>query len=232
MPDRHTVYFSEMALDLHTERDPLHIVERIAGHAQSALVCEDAGIMLFNGSGRIELGTTTSTRVLAVDREQLELKQGPCIDAMAGTDMFLIADTETDSRWPLWTPIVASLGLRSVLSVRLETNEREFGSLNLYDTAPGAFDRDDLAVAKIFAQHASVALAETNNETNLLLAMDARKTIGQAQGILMERYKIDPGAAFDVLRRYSQDTNTKLRLVAQMIIDRRDLPSLSDKVEG
>jgi AmiR/NasT family two-component response regulator len=56
---------------------------------------------------------------------------------------------------------------------------------------------------------------------HLKVAVDARKLIGQAMGILMERYSLDSDRAFEVLRRYSQDTNTKLHEVAQQLIDNR-----------
>jgi AmiR/NasT family two-component response regulator len=45
-------------------------------------------------------------------------------------------------------------------------------------------------------------------------------------GILMERYNLNGDQAFQVLRRYSQDTNTKLREVAQQLIDSRRLPTI------
>ena len=50
------------------------------------------------------------------------------------------------------------------------------------------------------------------------------RLVGQAMGILMERFDMDADRAFAVLKRYSQDTNTKLRDVAQQLIDTRKLP--------
>jgi AmiR/NasT family two-component response regulator len=50
--------------------------------------------------------------------------------------------------------------------------------------------------------------------------------VGQAQGILMERYSIDAGQAFTVLRRYSSHLNRKLRLVAEDIVKSRELPEV------
>jgi hypothetical protein len=40
----------------------------------------------------------------------------------------------------------------------------------------------------------------------------------------MERYGLDEPRAFEVLRRYSQDHNLKLRLVAEHLIATRQLP--------
>ena len=56
-------------------------------------------------------------------------------------------------------------------------------------------------------------------------AIDARKLIGQAQGILMERFALDDERAFEVLRRYSQNTNTKLNEVARILVHTRTLPT-------
>src|SRR5690606_32266841 len=105
--------------------------------------------------------------------------------------------------------------------VLLETRERRYGSLNLYAERTGAFDGNDLATAMIFARHASVALANAHQEQGLLTAIDARKVIGQAQGILMERFDIDPDRAFEVLRRYSQNHNQKLHSVATWVVENR-----------
>ncbi|MFD1858440.1 ANTAR domain-containing protein [Aeromicrobium camelliae] len=133
-------------------------------------------------------------------------------------------DISVDERWPAWGPAVAELGIRSVVSVRLETPERRYGSRNLFSEHPKAFDDDDLAVAAIFARHASVAVASAQSEEGLRIAIDARKLIGQAQGILMERFDIDADRAFDVLRRYSQHHNRKLREVAEWVVTYRRTP--------
>ncbi|GAB3921040.1 hypothetical protein GCM10029976_007530 [Kribbella albertanoniae] len=93
--------------------------------------------------------------------------------------------------------------------------------LNLYGET---FSPDDLAVAHILARHASIAIASARHQETMLRAVDARKLVGQAMGILMERYDLDGDRAFEVLRRYSQDYNRKLRDVAQELIDTRKLP--------
>ena len=65
--------------------------------------------------------------------------------------------------------------------------------------------------------------AATKEET-LEQAVDARKLVGQAQGIIMERYNVDADAAFDALMRFSQDNNLKLRELAEHIVSQRSFP--------
>jgi AmiR/NasT family two-component response regulator len=51
--------------------------------------------------------------------------------------------------------------------------------------------------------------------------------IGQAQGILMERERITADQAYDILRRASNHLNTKVRYVAQTLIDTGKSPPTS-----
>jgi AmiR/NasT family two-component response regulator len=107
----------------------------------------------------------------------------------------------------------------------------ESGALNLYARLPGAFGVVDRAKAVILASLADLALSvahshedETRRSDNLNLALATREVIGQAQGILMERERITPDQAFDILRRASQHLNRKLRDVAQDLVDTGERP--------
>lgn len=104
------------------------------------------------------------------------------------------------------------------------SDSRRLGSVNLYWSTRREFDRDDVAFAHVFARHAAVAIAGAVDEANLNVALDGRKRIGQAQGILMERYGLDETRAFEVLRRYSQNHNLKLRHVAESVVATLSLP--------
>lgn len=217
-------FFSEVALALHEQPTAETTVDLITQYAQAAVGCDDAGILLVHSRTQIETASSTSERVIRSHELQRELDEGPCLDSLESGGSFLSTDVSTDERWRLWGPAVSRLEIRSAMSVLLETRERRYGSLNLYADRTGAFDSSDLATAMIFARHASIALANVHQEQGLLSAIDARKVIGQAQGILMERYDIDADRAFEVLRRYSQNHNEKLHKVAAWVVDNRRRP--------
>lgn len=219
-----STFFSRMALELQDEPTAERTVERIAEFAMVATACDDAGIMLVHGRRQIETAAATSSRVAESHNLQIVHDQGPCLDAIEGVAIYLSEDVAIDDRWPLWGPAVAELGMRSVLSIRLATRARRYGSLNLYADRVNAFDDDDVAVAAIFVSHASVALAAAHNEEGLQSAIDARNLIGQAQGVLMERFDLDADRAFEFLRRQSQDRNVKLRDVAEWVVVHRTEP--------
>ncbi|MBP2390148.1 GAF and ANTAR domain-containing protein [Aeromicrobium fastidiosum] len=225
-----STFFSEMALDLHDAPNAESTIERIAEYAKIATSCDEAGIMLVHARNQIETAAATSKRVGESHNLQIVHDEGPCLDAIEGQDHYMSDDVSVDPRWEKWGPAVAELGMRSVLSLRLATKSRRYGSLNLYAEKVGAFDDDDLAVATIFVRHASIAIANAHNEEGLQVAIDARKLIGQAQGILMERFSIDADRAFEFLRRQSQTHNVKLRYVAEWVVDHRNSPDATFSV--
>lgn len=216
-----STFFSQMALELHDEPNAESTVQRIAEYARIAVGCDDAGIMLVHARKQIETASATSPRVVQSHDLQIVHDEGPCLDAIDGDGVYLVTDTSSDPRWRQWGPAVHEIGLKSAVSVRLETRDRRYGSLNLYSFETDAFDEDDVAVATIFSRHASVALAAAHNEDGLQVAIDARKLIGQAQGILMERFDIDDERAFTFMRRQSQHRNQKLRDIAAWIVKNR-----------
>ena len=62
----------------------------------------------------------------------------------------------------------------------------------------------------MLAAHAAAAILAARHSEQLESALSTRDRIGQAKGIIMERYGVDDVRAFEMLRRLSQDANTKL----------------------
>ncbi|WP_405072263.1 ANTAR domain-containing protein [Kribbella sp. NBC_01510] len=138
-------------------------------------------------------------------------------------------DVATEGRWsPQWSERVRAAGVRSAMHLPLIVAGGAEAVPSLYSEHADGFDADDIAVAHILARHAAVAIAAARSGSSMAQAVDARKLVGQAMGILMERYDLDSDRAFEVLKRYSQDNNRKLRDVAQELIDTRKLPARTE----
>jgi len=215
---------AEIAEGLHGEPSVDATLDRLLAAATSALGCAHAGVIFVSRGQRIETVAASSDLVAQLDALQLEIGEGPDIAVLDDDHpMVVIEDTHRDERWPTWAAKVAAAGIRSMLGVRLRTASRVIGSLNFYDPAPHHFDVRDREVAHVLARHAAIAIDHARDSENLWHAIDARKVIGQAQGILMERFDIDADRAFAVLSRYSQDHNVKLHAVAQRLVETRRL---------
>lgn len=217
---------AEMARIVHGEPTVALTAEVVVGLAVSLVSgCDAAGVSLVR-KGRVRTVASSHDWCATGDRWQYEQGQGPCLEAMQPHE-FLIESTDLRSevRWPRWTPrVVDELGVRSMLSYRLFTSSSLVGALNLYSLTPDAFTTEDHAEGLILAGQAALALSSSEKIENLQLAVDRRTTIGQAQGLLMERFDLDSQQAFDVLVRLSRDSNSKLFDVAQSIVSTRRLP--------
>jgi GAF domain-containing protein len=216
--------FAQLALDLHDSGGMEETVGAVVQFALQALDCSHAGVALIVSGGQLQIPAVTDPVVAEIYALQVGGGQGPLAESMREHSIVLVRDTASDDRWPKWAGKVLELGVRSVLDMPLTTAAGTVGVLGLYSTRLDAFGPDDVAIAHILARHASVAVASARHEDNLAQAVDARKLVGQAMGILMERYNLDGDRAFAILRRYSQDTNTKLRTVALQLIETRKLP--------
>ncbi len=215
--------FSKLALEMHDAPGVEETVQAVVDFALRALNCDYAGVAL-RTRGRPEVPAVTDPTVAEIYQFQMVSGEGPLVECMRNHITVLVPDTVGELRWPDWAKKVLELGVRTVLDVPLRTMSNTVGILGLYSVEPNAFGPDEEAIAEILARHASVAVATARREQHLAVAVDARKLVGQAMGILMERYGLDGDRAFQVLQRYSQQTNTKLRDVAQQLIDSRNLP--------
>ncbi|MFC7496110.1 MULTISPECIES: GAF domain-containing protein [unclassified Nocardioides] len=186
--------------------------------------CDAASVTLRKRRGRAETVAATDDNVAAIDAVQYAVGEGPCLDAAFDRGNVVVSDVSTDPRWPRWAAQASELGVGSALAVRLHTERETLGALNLYSRTPGGFDDEAVDVALIFAAHATHAASKARLVTGLQSALESRHAIGIAQGVLAVKYGISYERAFEVLHRYSNDTNTKLRDVAARVLDMRDLP--------
>jgi len=192
--------------------------------------CDYAGLFVLK-AGNVTTPVYTAPVVAELDALQLSNQEGPCLDCMAQGTAFYAEDLADDPRWPHFGPQAAGAGVRSLLALCLSGDGQVEGALNLYARYPLAFGAVDRARGLVLAGLAALALtvAEAHEEEerraeNLRQALITRQLIGQAQGILMERERITAEQAFDILRRASQHLNTKLREVAQDLVETGERP--------
>jgi hypothetical protein len=204
---------------------PPETLKIVGSTARRTFGCDEAGVVLTAIGGRSGTVVAAGSDAARAEGLQIEHHQGPAFDALRGWQPVISSELRFESRWRFWSPNVADLGFRSVLSLAL-TDGRPFGALTLYSRRPSFFGAESVAAQQAFAQQASVAITVAVEREQLWQARDSRGIVGQAQGILMERYQITADEAFAVLRRYSSHLNQRLRLVAERLVADRRLPGL------
>ncbi|MCV7180143.1 GAF and ANTAR domain-containing protein, partial [Mycolicibacterium sphagni] len=130
---------------------------------------------------------------------QVRHGEGPCMEAAIDELIVRTDDFEHEQRWPHFTADVLDLGLRSALSFKLYTSQRNAGALNIFSTQPNAFGPEDEALGQVLAAHAAAAILASRQGEQLKSALNSRDLIGQAKGIIMERFDVDAVRAFEML---------------------------------
>jgi hypothetical protein len=241
--------FAEIAQHLYEAGSVDEVLTRIAETCVAAVPsCRMASITIRHQADGFRTVASTDRAATAADQAQYDAGEGPCLTALG--EAVVYTPEFPDPRWPALGSRPAGAGVHSVVSYGLAasgfpasgfpasgwsapgslTGEPLPGSLNAYATEAHAFDDAAREIGLILAAHAAVALRTVGERESLQqlghqlhAALSSRDVIGQAKGILMERLRITPDDAFDLLRRSSQRLNVKLREVAQKLTETGEL---------
>jgi GAF domain-containing protein len=182
---------------------------------------DTAGVLLIGKGGKWDSVANTSDLPHRLDELQMLFNEGPCVEAALDELIVRTDDFRSEDRWPKYSPAVVEIGVLSGLSFKLYTSDRTAGALNLFSFKPDAFDAQDETTGVVLAAHAAAAILASRQGEQLESALSTRDRIGQAKGIIMERFGVDDLKAFEMLRTLSQDSNTRLVDVAKRVIDTR-----------
>jgi hypothetical protein len=197
--------------------ETLELVTRSAAETIPGIL--EASISITTKKGEIKTLAPTGPRVIRADHLQYQLHEGPCLDAAIEEPIVIVGELATDPRWPDFGPKAAALGFGSQVAFQFRADPDVRGALNLYAGAPYEIDQDSIHLGSMFASQIAMAMGWAKQDQTLTEALATRNVIGQAVGIVMERYQLDSDRAFAFLVRLSQSANTKLRAVATALVD-------------
>ena len=177
-----------------------------------------ADVLLINGPDTFQSVAATSTVATDLDDVQQRFREGPCLDAALADVVTVSNDLSEDSRWPRFAKSAIAAGVYSMLSFRLYTHNARMGALNLFADDRDVFTAKVEALAAMLATQAAIALIADDKALQFRSALASRDIIGQAKGMIMERFHVDALHAFDLLKKLSQDTNTPLVDIATELV--------------
>ena len=216
---------SEFARVLQAEDD----MDSLLAHMVAAAIdlvpgTDEASISLITGRRDVQSRAPSSDLPRQVDALQTRVGQGPCLDAVFEHCTVSVPDMALEDRWPRFAEGAMDLGAASMLAFQLYVEGDNLGAMNLYSRSANAFNAESEEIGLLIAAHASVAFAESKKINQMQDALASRDTIGQAKGILMERFGITANQAFILLVRSSSHTNTKLATIAEYVTGTGELP--------
>jgi GAF domain-containing protein len=202
------------------------VLNEVAGIAQASIPASEASSITLVRADKA--WTAAYSSPLALDADELQYREGygPCMDAGRTGMPMVITDMRTETRWPTYAPRVVKRGVHSSLSVPLPFQSRTIGALNNYSREPDAFGDDALQTAQEITSHIGIAVMNADAHAGaaataqqMRQALESRKVIDMALGILIARHHCSPDDAFGLLSRTSQQHNRKLRELARELVE-------------
>jgi GAF domain-containing protein len=185
-----------------------------------------SGVAVTLGVGDAPM-TVGSSSQLALDTDLLQyaIGVGPCLHALhTGMGMY-VADLAHDTRWKDYGPRAAAIGAAACVSAPVLVEGDPLAVVKVYSgTVDGitAEQRGMVTLAAVeisggirLARHLTRQAGELDDRAD---AMNTRRTIDLAIGILMERNQAGAAQSFDLVRQYSQHYNLKLHDAARQIV--------------
>ena len=213
---------AELVQELHSrpDTDSDTVIAELVEHAAVEIPgARYAGVTVTRNAKHIDTPAATHKWPILLDEIQQLHREGPCLTAAWEEKTIHVADLETDDRFPLYRrDVLEQTPVRAIMAFQLFIADETMGALNVYAEHPHAFDQTSRDIGRIFAAHSSVAWNAARRDEQFKRALSSRDAIGQAKGMIMERYGVDAVRAFEVLRKLSQDSNVPLVQVATELV--------------
>src|ERR1700687_432116 len=208
---------AEIVHELHSrpDADSDTVIAELAEHAAVEIPgAQYAGVTVIRNAKYIDTPAATHKWPILLDEIQQRHREGPCLTAAWEEKTIHVADLEADDRFPRYRrDALEQTPIRSIMAFQMFIAGETMGALNVYAVQPHAFGQGSKAIGLIFAAHSSVAWTAARRDEQFKRALASRDSIGQAKGMIMERYGVDAVQSFEVLRKLSQDSNVPLMQV-------------------
>ncbi|HEV7651261.1 MAG TPA: GAF and ANTAR domain-containing protein [Actinophytocola sp.] len=193
----------------------------------------DAATVTVRGAGAVE--TVSGGAELGFD----PLDPGPVVEAVTFDEPRRLDDAESDQRWPAFSAKLINGGFLGCLALPLATHRDENAVLTLFSRKADQFDDLNYDIVLLLTLNAGVAFdnAALYHDSHdlvgqLQMALRTRSVVGRAQGMLMRHFGYDSAHAFDTLKRASQNSNTKLRDLAALVVKAHEEGRFEAEVES
>jgi transcriptional regulator with GAF, ATPase, and Fis domain len=216
---------SEVARLLEDDYEDDPALLRLSGLGVELVPGATGAAVTITADGEVHTFAASDARIDKLHRLQFASGQGPVVETLRYNEVRHVRDTSTEERWRTFCRAAARAGTYSLIALPLHTGQQPAGAVTLYADRPGAFSGAAHDIALLFAAQGSMAVhnagvygACRQMVDNLQMALEARAIIEQAKGILHAKLAISPNEAFELLRRCSQNTNQKVRVVAARLV--------------
>jgi len=221
--------FATLADSLVAGFDVIELLQTLVETCRRVLDVEEAGILLADDDGDLEVVASTSEASTLVETMQLDARSGPCWTSFTTAEPVSLPDVDVDeARWPEFAGVARAQGFRAVHAVPLRLRGTVIGTLNLLRTSVGTLNGRDVRVAQALADVATIGILQERTlresavvQQQLQGALDTRVVIEQAKGVVAQVRGVSTDEAFVLIRRHARENRLKLADVAARLVERR-----------
>ncbi|MEP6696682.1 MAG: sensor domain-containing diguanylate cyclase [Pseudonocardiales bacterium] len=131
------------------------ILDRLVERVLTIVPVTGAGVLLMQADGDLHFAAASDRIVQQVEPLQVELGEGPCIEAWRTGKQVLIADLGSDERFPRFSPRAREAGLGAVFAFPMGAEGDRPGALDVYLKEPGEIAPEDVAATQVLADVAA-----------------------------------------------------------------------------
>jgi len=221
--------FAALADSLVAGFDVIELLQTLVETCSRVLDVDEAGILLADEDGDLEVVASTSESSTLVETMQLDARSGPCWTSFATAAPVSLPDVDVDrERWPEFVEVAREQGFRSAHAVPLRLRGTVIGTLNLLRSSVGELNDRDVRVAQALADVATIGILQERTlresavvQQQLQGALDTRVVIEQAKGVVAHVRGVSTDEAFVLIRRHARENRLKLADVASQLVERR-----------
>ncbi|MFD2340846.1 GAF and ANTAR domain-containing protein [Clavibacter tessellarius] len=221
--------FVSLADSLVGDFDVLDLLQTLVDQVTLLFDAGAAGIIIGPDAEHLEVVASTSEKSRLVGLMQLEVGEGPCVEAVSTGRVVSVSDVrEIADRWPAFSAQAAGAGYVSVHAIPLRLRGQIIGSLNLFREHEGVLNEADATAAQALADVATISVLQERTirdssvvHDQLRHALDSRVLIEQAKGVISHTLGVDMDEAFRLIRNEARSTSTAMPAVAAGIVEGR-----------
>ena len=210
--------FGEMRVE-----DALH---EIVQTTHAIFDVDGAGLMLADAHHQLRNVAVSDERLGHLEDLQIRHQEGPCISAFDDKELVGAPDLTQETRWPLFSRAAVACGVRAVLASPLPYNQDAVGVVAVLSEQRHPWSPEGELALLAFTDLAALLIAsmmqgehQSALAAQLQGALNSRKVIEQAKGVLIGRQGLSPRAAYEQLRAQARSRRLSLAVICAEIVD-------------
>jgi diguanylate cyclase (GGDEF)-like protein/PAS domain S-box-containing protein len=163
---------SEFARTLATEYPIEAVLDLLVGRIADLLPVSAAGTTVISPGERRRYVAASDDSALRLERQQMELGEGPWQTAYASGEVVSVVDLRADDRFPDFGPRALEAGIEAIFSFPLVGGHTQLGALDLYRVTAGPLDPEAMVVAQKLVDVAAAYVVNAGARADLRVSSE------------------------------------------------------------